>query len=206
MYISDEDFKDVYGFRKRHPVFKKDVVMSEVKKGDQIQYNLRLRDGDAFFSANEKEYFIIKMLDGKHELSDMVREFGEKYGSISPASINRFINSLEKQKLLEPELDFAFGKEYQEEEINISLLEKILSFQYSVPNVDKLVSSVYKKFKWMLTTPAAIVITLSLVAFFYQLYRQNVTFHLGNVLRANAHNPWIIVYYYAICNALNICT
>ena len=169
MYIADEDFKDVYGFRKRHPVFKRDAVVSEVKKGDQIQYNLRLKDGDVFFSANEKEYFIIKMLDGKHGLSDMVRKFRGKYGTISLESINRFIDSLEKQKLLEPELDFAFGKEYQEEELKLSLLEKILSFQYSVPKVDKLVSSVYEKFKWMLTTPAAIVIALSLTAFFYQL-------------------------------------
>jgi Zn-dependent protease len=205
MYISDEDFKNVYGFRKRHSVFKKDVVMSEVKKGDQIQYNLRLRHGDAFFSANEKEYFIIKMLDGKHGLSDMVREFRGKHGTISPESINRFINSLEKQKLLEPELDFAFGKEYQEEETKISLLEKILSFQYSVPNVDKLVSFVYKKFKWMLTKPAAIVIALSIGVFLYEIYRHYVTFHLGNVLRSNAHNPWIIVYYYAIMLFTVVC-
>jgi anti-sigma regulatory factor (Ser/Thr protein kinase)/Zn-dependent protease len=205
MYIADEDFKNVYGFRKRYPVFKRDAVVSEVKKGDQIQYNLRLKDGDAFFSANEKEYFIIKMLDGRHELRDIVREFRGKYGTISPESINRFIDGLEKQKLLEPELDFAFGKEYQEEELKLSLLEKILSFQYSVPKVDKLVSSVYKKFKWMLTTPAATVIALSIGAFFYEIYRHHVTFQLGNVLRSNAHNPWIIVYYYAIMLFTVVC-
>jgi Zn-dependent protease/anti-sigma regulatory factor (Ser/Thr protein kinase) len=205
MYIGDEDFKDVYGFRKRHPVFRKDVIMSEVKKSDKIQYNLRLKGGDDFFSVSEREYFIIQMLDGKHELSDMIRKFTEKYGNISPKSINRFINTLEKQKLLEPELDFAFGKEYQEKEVKISLLEKILSFQYSIPNVDKLVTSVYKKFKWMLTTPAAIIIALSLAAFFYELYHHHVTFHLGNVLRANAHNPWIIVDYYAIMLFTVVC-
>jgi len=205
MYIGDEDFKDVYGFRKRHPVFRKDVIMSEVKKGDKIQYNLRLKDGADFFSVSEREYFIIQMLDGKYELSDMVRKFTEKYGNISPKSINRFINTLKKQKLLEPELDFAFGKEYEEEGVKISLLEKILSFQYSVPKVDKMVTSVYKKFKWMLTRLAAIVIALSLGAFFYELYHHHVTFHLGNVLRANAHNPWIIVDYYAIMLFTVVC-
>ena len=198
MYIGDEDFKDVYGLRRRHPVFRKDVVVSEIKEGGKIQYNLRLKDGDAFFSANEKEYFIIQMLDGKHELKDMAREFRQKYGTISPKSINRFVNTLEKQKLLEPELDLAFGKEYQEEEVRVSLLEKILSFEFHLPRVNKLVTSVYEKFGWMLTAPAAIIIILSLAAFFYQMYRHNVTFHLGNVLRHNANNPWIIVYYYAI--------
>ncbi len=198
MYIGDEDFKDVYGLRRRYPVFRKDVIMSEMKKGDKIQYNLRLKGGDEFFSASEKEYFIIKMLDGKHGLSDMARKFTERYGSISPKSINRFINTLEKQKLLEPELDLAFGKEYQERELKISLLEKILSFEFSLPNVDKMITSVYRKFKWMLTTPAAIVIILSLAAFSFEISRHHMTFHLGNVLRANAHNPWIIVYYYAI--------
>lgn len=198
MYIGDEDFKDVYGLRRRHPVFRKDVVMSKIKKDDKIQYNLRLKDGDEFFSASEKEYFIIKMLDGKHELRDMARKFTEKYGTISPKSINRFVDTLEKQKLLEPELDLAFGKEYEEKEVKISLLEKILSFEFSVRRVDEMVTSVHKKFKWMLTTPAAIVIILSLAAFFFEIYRRNVTFHLGNVLRTNAHNPWIIVYYYGI--------
>lgn len=205
MYIGDEDFKDVYGLRKRHPMFKKDAIMSEVKKGDKIQYNLRLKDGADFFSVSEKEYFIIQMLDGKHELSDMVRKFTEKYGTISPKSINRFINTLEKQKLLEPELDFAFGKKYEEEEVKISLLEKILSFEFSLPRVDKFVTAVYRKFKWMLTTPAAIVIALSLGAFFYELYHHHVTFHLGNVLRENAHNPWIIVDYYAIMLFTVVC-
>lgn len=205
MYIGDDDFKDVYGLRKRHPVFRKDVIMSKITKGDKIQYNLRLKGGDDFYSVSEREYFIIKMLDGKHELSDMVRKFTEKYGTISPKSINRFINSLEKQKLLEPELDLAFGKEYEEKEVKISLLEKILSFEFSLPRVDKLVTSVHKKFKWMLTTPAAIVIALSSAAFFYELYRHHVTFHLGNVLRANAHNPWIIVDYYAIMLFTVVC-
>ena len=205
MYIGDEEFKDAYGLRKRYPVFRKDVVMSEIKKDDKIQYNLRPKDGDEFFSANEKEYFIIKMLDGKHELRDMAREYTEKYGTISPKSINRFVNSLEKQKLLEPELDFAFGKEYEEEEVRVSLLEKILSLEFSLPRVDKLVTSVYKRFKWMLTASAAIVIALSLTAFFYQLYRQNITFHLGNVLRDNANNPWIIVDYYVIMLFTVVC-
>jgi putative peptide zinc metalloprotease protein len=50
----------------------------------------------------------------------------------------------------------------------------------------------------MLSKPVAIVIILSLAAFFYQMYRHNTTFHLGNILRHNASNPWIVVYYYAI--------
>ena len=198
MYIGDEDLKDIYGFRKRFPVFRKDVIMSKVRKGNKTQYNLRLKGGDDFFSVSEKEYFIIQMLDGKHEVADIVRKFTEKYGTISPKSINRFIDNLKMQKLLEPELDMAFGKEYEEEEVKLPLLEKILSFQYSVPNVDRLVTSVYKKFKWMLTTPAAVVIALSLGALLSELYHHDVTFHLGNVLRENASNPWIIVDYYAI--------
>ena len=198
MYIGDEDFKDVYGFLKRFSVFRKDVIISQVKRGNKTQYNLRLKRGDEFFSVNEKQYFIIQMLDGKHELADIVRKFTEQYSRISPGSINRFIESLGKQKLLEPELDIAFGKEYEEEEVKISWLEKILAFQYSIPNVDRLVTSVYKKFKWMLTTPAAIVVALSLGIFFSELYHGDMTFHLGNVLRENVYNPWIILEYYTI--------
>ena len=198
MYLGDQDFKDIGGFRKRYPVFRKDVIISEVTKGDKIQHNLRLKDGADFFSANEKEYFVIQMLDGKHELADIVRKFSEKYGPISIKSVDRFINTLEKQKLLEPELDIAFGKEYQEEEVKISLLEKVLSFEYSLPNVDKLVTSLYKRFGWALSTPAAIAVASAAGFFLYEIYDGDMTFHLGNVLRENASNPWIIVYYYAI--------
>ena len=50
----------------------------------------------------------------------------------------------------------------------------------------------------MLTTPAAIVVALSLGIFFSELYHGDMTFHLGNVLRENVYNPWIILEYYTI--------
>ena len=205
MYVGAQDFKDIYGFRKRHRVFRKDVVMSEVRRDDQIRYNLRAKGRDDFFSASEKEYFIIKMLDGKHGLEDLVRKFSDKYGSISAKSVNRFINTLDKEKFLEPEFDLAFGAEYQEEEARISLLEKILSFEYSVPNVHKIVTFLYGKLKWMFSIPVVLLAVFSLGLFLFEKYHLHVAFHLGNVLRANAHNPWIIVDYYAIMLFTVVC-
>ena len=167
MYVGDEDFKDVYGLPKRYPVFrKKDVIVSEMKDKDKIQYNIRLKDKDDIFSVSEKSYFIIQMLDGKHTIGDLVREFTEKYGYISPGSVNHFVATLKEKGFLEPELDIAYGKEYEEEEVRISLLEKILSLQYSFSNVDRIVTAAYRKFKWVFSKPVIVLIVLSLGAFF----------------------------------------
>ncbi|MCD6256884.1 PqqD family peptide modification chaperone [Candidatus Aerophobetes bacterium] len=199
MYVGDEDFKDVYGLPKRYPVFRKnDVIVSKIKNRDKIQYNIRLKDKDDIFSVSEKSYFIIQRLDGKHSIGDLVREFTEKYGYISPGSVNHFIDTLKKKGFLEPELDIAYGREYEEEEVKISLLEKILSLQYSFSHVDRIVSSVYKKFKWVFSKPVVALIALSLGAFFYEFYHRYTNFHMGYVFKENANNPWIIIIYYII--------
>ena len=198
MYIGNEDFKDIYGFRKRYPLFRKDVTISKIKKGDKIQYNMRLKDKEDIFSISDKSYFIIQMLDGKHEISDLVQKFTERYGHISPGSVNHFVDTLKEKGFLEPELDIAYGKEYKEKEGKISLLEKILSFQYSFPHVDRTVTAVYRKFKWIFSKLIVILIALSLGVFFYEFYNQYVNFHIGDVLRKNAYNWWIIIDYYAI--------
>ncbi len=198
MYIGAEDFKDVYGFRRRFPIFNEDVIISETTVGGKVRYTLRLKDKDEYFSVSEKEYFIIQMLDGKHELPDFVQAFTEKYGPISPRSINRFINTLDQQNFLEPEVDIAFGWEYQEEEPKISLLEKILSFEYSLPNVDKLVTGIYKGFKWALSVPFMILIAISLGLLLHELVTLNLDILIAYPLKRNAGSPWIIAMYYGI--------
>lgn len=201
MYITDEDFRDIHGFHRRYPIFKKDeVIISETKRGDKTGYNLRLKDRDNIFAISEKEYFIMNMLDGQHELTDLVQKFSEKYGPISPRSINRFIDTLEEQKFIEAELDIAFGEEYQEEEVTISLLEKILSLEYSFPHVDKMVTAVYKNFKWLLSKPFAILIILSVGLLAYEIFFSGgaVFYYAANALKRNLSNPWLIVFYYLV--------
>jgi len=198
IYIGNESFKDIYGLPKRYPLFRKDVIISKIKKEDKIQYNLRLKDKEDIFSISDKSYFIIQMLDGKHGISNLVQKFTERYGHISPGSVNHFVDTLKEKGFLEPELDIAYGKEYEGEEVKISLLEKILSFQYSFPHIDRTVTAVYRKLKWIFSKPIVILIALSLGTFFYEFYHQYANFHMGNVLRANAYNPWIIIDYYAI--------
>lgn len=198
MYIGSKDFKDIYGFRKRHPIFRKDVIISEIKKEDTVEYNLRRQDKEDIFSISERAYLIIQLLDGKHEISDIVKEFNKRYGSISPRSVNHFIDTLQEKGFLEPEIDIAFGKEYIEEEPKLSFPEKILSFEYSFPDVDRMVTTVYSKFRWIFSIPVATLIALSLAAFFYEIYKGFSSFHIGYVLQQNAYNPRIIYIYYGI--------
>lgn len=206
MYIGHEDFKDAYGFRRRYPIFnKKDAKMSEIETKEGHKYNLRLEGSDKYFSVTDREYFIIQMLDGKHGIKDIVEAFNKKYGEISPRSVNHFIDTLEEKDFIKPEFDFAFAADYKKEGVKISLLEKILALQYSIPHVDKIVTAVYKRLKWVLSPLPVFIILASIVALYYEVFHNYAVLHVGRTLKAYANNPSIILIYYSVMLCTVVC-
>ena len=198
LYLGEDVFKDSFGLPKRYPSLRNNVLVSEVRKQGEIRYNLRLQDGGDFFSVNEKSYFIIQMLDGKHEILNIVRSFSDRFDPISPEAVHHFIDTLQEKGFLEPELDIAFGREYIEKQTALSWLEKILSFEYSLPHVDRIVSFVYGKSRWIFSKGALFLILLSLGACVWEVIQGNASLHMGFVFTDRMNDPWIIIIYYPI--------
>lgn len=198
LYIGEHDLKDETGRRKRYPKFRADIIRTDVDIDGNRQIRLRLADGDSYFAVTDKEEFVIRLLDGKHELAEIAAAFGERYSAASPRSIERFVNKLGRAHFLEPEVDIAFGLEYEEDPGKVTTLEKILSFQYSVKDADKLAGKVLRKFKWLLSWPAALMIAASLGVYAWQMVQYGGYLHMRATIKAYAESPWIILMYYGV--------
>ena len=100
--------------------------------------------------------------------------------------------------MLEVEQDEVYGEEYLQDDQHITLLEKILSLQYTFPKVDALVTRVYSKFKWMFSWWFKTFMVLTIVSSMLFLFDPIFFPTILATTHSHTNEVSIIIYYYLI--------
>ena len=88
----------------KFPKFRTDLIITSQKFAGETFYVLKDPLSQKFFRIKEWEYFITQNLDGKTPAEEIINRFQEKFNlSLSPTSLNQFIEKIDQFSFLEKE-------------------------------------------------------------------------------------------------------
>ncbi|HDN80050.1 MAG TPA: M50 family peptidase [Chloroflexi bacterium] len=141
---------------KARPRLRGDLVVSRVEEGGKVYFVIKDPVALKYFRFKENEYFVLTLLDGHHEVRDLVREYSLRYRPIRPETVQRFLERVESFGLLEKGRGNLYARLLSRLFSGwTSRLARLLRFDYTVPDTDAFTQRLYRKVRFLFSPPAA---------------------------------------------------
>jgi len=135
----------------KFPKFRTDLIITSQKFAGETFYVLKDPLSQKFFRIKEWEYFITQNLDGKTPAEEIINRFQEKFNlSLSPTSLNQFIEKIDQFSFLEKE-------EVEREQERIvyrakkekNTFKRVLFLKLKAFDPDAFITKLYRKTKFV---------------------------------------------------------
>jgi putative peptide zinc metalloprotease protein len=146
---------------KERPKLRDDLVTSRMEERGRIYYVVKDPVALRYFKLRENEYFILSLLDGNHELRDIVIAYSTKYRPINVQAVSSFLDSLDTMELIERKEEniFALLKARFPVRKKAFFINKILSLSFTIGDADKVVTKIYTRTRWLYTKITLLIIS-----------------------------------------------
>ena len=152
---------------KARPRLRTDLVISPQQEAGAVFYVVKDPVALTYYRFKENEYFILTLLDGHHEVRDVVQAYTQKYRPIRPETVQGFLSKVESFGLLQMRgrqnlfsLLVARLPSPAASRLSASLLgllRSILRFNYTVPDTDRFTQRLYRRVRFLFSTPLVLV-------------------------------------------------
>lgn len=151
---------------KARPRLRADLVISEQPEGDALYYVIKDPVALTYCRFKENEYFILTLLDGHHEVRDLVRAYTQKYRPIRPETVQGFLDRAESFGLLSHTSQNLYGliAARLSARLNsrlgrslLGLVRSLLRFNYTVPDTDRFTQQLYRPVRFAFSAPLVAV-------------------------------------------------
>jgi putative peptide zinc metalloprotease protein len=140
---------------KSRPKLRSDLIVSETKKDDELHYVVKDPSALKYFRFQKNEYFVLTLLDGNHELRDIVRLYGQTYRPIRPATVANFLKQVESFGLLERGRENVYKRIIDRlPSTLVSRLAHLIRLEYTFPDTDRFTQWLYRQVRFVFTVPA----------------------------------------------------
>ena len=135
----------------KFPKFRTDLIITSQKFAGETFYVLKDPLSQKFFRIKDWEYFITQNLDGKTPAEEIINRFQEKFNlSLSPTSLNQFIEKIDQFSFLEKE-------EVEREQERIvyrakkekNTFKRVLFLKLKAFDPDAFITKLYRKTKFV---------------------------------------------------------
>jgi putative peptide zinc metalloprotease protein len=175
--VSDEAFdvwktvRERLNLWKKRPKLRTDLITSKNEEASGVFYVVEDPVSIRYFRFKENEYFILSLLDGNHELMDIVKKYSAKYAPINPRTIINFLDMLDVYELTEEAKKsiFTLVKLRTMKKTRASFADNILHISFALGDADKLVTSVYRYTSFLFSKPSLLIISSIMVGGFFFL-------------------------------------
>jgi putative peptide zinc metalloprotease protein len=150
---------------RENPRLRDDLVISQQVFENKTYYVIKDPITQRFFRIGEPEHFIIKKLDGKTSGEQIVQKLQEELNvKISPDTLNRFIERLEKAGFLEGEVSQReLSKlQYHAQKKKKSIFRRIFFLKVKAFDPNKLLDRLLNKVRFLFT-PAFFVVSIVVI-------------------------------------------
>jgi hypothetical protein len=147
---------------KARPRLRTDLVVSPQPEAGTVFYVIKDPVALTYYRFKENEYFILTLLDGHHEVRDVVAAYTQKYRPIRPETVQGFLGKVESFGLLAQGRQNLFGLIVGRLPARVvsrlgtalgNLLRSALRFNYTVPDTDHFTQRLYRRVRFVFSTP-----------------------------------------------------
>lgn len=152
---------------KPRPRLRQDLITSQQAGQDgQTYYVVKDPQTHRFYRFKANEYFVLSLLDGHHEVRDVVRAYYAHFGrAIRPQTVVKFFDQLAGYELLEQGRENLYAALPQRLAAHpvLGRLGRWLSFQYTLPDTDAFLQNLYAQHAVRLWFTRSAILLLTLV-------------------------------------------
>jgi putative peptide zinc metalloprotease protein len=151
---------------KARPRLRADLVISAQEEAGTVSYVVKDPVALTYYRFKENEYFVLTLLDGHHEVRDVVQAYSQAYRPIRPQTVQGFLDRVESFGLLAHGRQNLFGllvarlPAARAAAHLGALLRGLLRFNYTVPDTDGFTQRIYRRVRFVFSGPLALGWTL----------------------------------------------
>lgn len=147
---------------KGRPRLRTDLVISQQSEGGTVSYVVKDPVALTYYRFKENEYYVLSLLDGNHEVRDIVQAYSQTYRPIRPQTVQGFLDRIESFGLLvhgqRSFFDLVVARLASRLPARVGaslrdLLRRALRFSYTVPDTDRLTQRLYRWVRFAFSTP-----------------------------------------------------
>ena len=136
------------------PRLRADLVVSQQEEAGTTYYVVKDPVALTYYRFKENEYFILTLLDGNHEVRDLVPAYTQKYRPIRPETVQGFLDKVESFGLFERGRESLFARLRVRLASRVaSRLGALLRFNYTLPDTDGWTQRLYRVVRGAFSTP-----------------------------------------------------
>jgi putative peptide zinc metalloprotease protein len=133
-----------------------DLIISEIEEGGEAHYVIKDPLALKYFRFQENEYFVLTLLDGHHEVRDLVHAYGQTYRPIRPVTVQRFLEQVASFGLLEQGRTNIYTRiAHRLPSTLISRLARLSRLECTFPDTDRFTQWLYQKVRFAFSALAA---------------------------------------------------
>ncbi|MBU1877667.1 MAG: hypothetical protein KJ734_01840, partial [Chloroflexi bacterium] len=141
---------------KARPRLRTDLVVSRQEEAGTVYYVIKDPVALAYYRFKANEYFILTLLDGHHEVRDLVQTYSQQYRPIRPETVQGFLDKVESFGLLEHGRQNLYSQLMAHLASRLaSRLGALLRFNYTLPDTDGWTQRLYRVVRVVFSTPMA---------------------------------------------------
>ncbi|MFO7695680.1 MAG: M50 family metallopeptidase [Anaerolineae bacterium] len=150
---------------KARPRLRADLVISQQPEGETVFYVIKDPQALTYYRFKENEYFILTLLDGHHEVRDLVQAYTRKYRPIRPETVEGFLGRVEGFGLLVHGRQNLFGLMVGRLEARVGgrltvglsrLVRGMARLNYTVPDTDRFTQWLYRWTRFAFNKPLTV--------------------------------------------------
>jgi hypothetical protein len=143
---------------KGRPRLRTDLVVSQQEEAGDAFYVIKDPVALTYYRFKENEYYILTLLDGHHEVRDLVQAYVQQYRPIRPATVQGFLNRLESFGLLAHGRQNLYNMLVTRLSSRVSSrlltsLRRALRFNYALPDTDRWTQQIYRRVRFVFRRP-----------------------------------------------------
>lgn len=140
---------------KARPRLRADLIIAPMEEEGQPCYVVKDPVALKYYRFKENEHFVLTLLDGNHEVRDIVRAYTTEYRPIRPETVAKFLERVEGFGLLEHRQESLYGRLLSRLVPKwAGRLTSLLRLDYAFPDTDRLTQRLYHRVAWTMSTPA----------------------------------------------------
>ena len=154
-----ERLKEEVDFASSKPQRVERIVEQKLESSREGEYYIiKNPDAGTYLKLSDRDFYIWSLMDGSRSVKDLVIEYFTKYNSFAFARIGSLVNQLKDNYFLTDQPFNTFGN--LEKELDKGtfrsrsdrLWQSFLNKDFSLHNIDRFISIIYKTFGWILFT------------------------------------------------------